>query len=227
MVENLTDQAYNLLLRKIITAEYQPGTRISDKEIEKDLKIGRTPIREAILRLRQEHLIKAIPQSGTYIAKIDLKTVLNARFVRISVEERITEEAASIKIGDLQRAELEDIINKQRISNKDKDFDNFFKEDDRFHQFFYEITDHEIIWNWLKRMNIQFDRFRYLSLNLGTSSWNNLIKEHQAILRAVLTGNQNQAKEMVNKHLHLAIEEKNALVNKFPSFFENTNIIFK
>lgn len=227
MAENLTDQAYNILLRKIITADYKPGARISEKQIEEDLSIGRTPVREALLRLRQEHLIDVVPQSGTYIAKIDLKTVLEARFVRISVEQKITEEAAQRKLTNLQKAQLNDIINKQKMSNQEKDFANFFKYDDQFHELFYQFTDHAVIWNWLKRMNIQFDRFRYLSLNLGKSSWNNLIKEHQAILQAVEAGNKKQAQKMVTRHLHLVIEEKNALVKKFPSYFENTDIAFQ
>ena len=73
---DLTGQAYDLILKKIIDAEYEPGQKISEKKIEEDLQIGRTPVREALLQLRQESLINVIPQSGTYISKIDLKDVL-------------------------------------------------------------------------------------------------------------------------------------------------------
>lgn len=227
MQESLTDRAYNTLLRKIITAVYKPGEKISEKEIEEDLNIGRTPVREAILRLRQEHLIDVVPQSGTYIAKIDLKIVLNARFVRISVEPKIMMEASQLKLSQLQKAQLADIVHQQKLFDSQKDFKEFFKYDDLFHEFFYHLTDHEIIWNWLKQLNIQFDRFRYLSLNLGNASWNNLVKEHQQILNSVLAKDKEKAKKLTINHLHLVIEEKNELVNKYPNYFTNKNILFK
>lgn len=97
---NLTDQAYDRISQKIIKTIYKPGSKISEKAIESDLKIGRTPIREALLRLKQEQLIEVIPQSGTYISKIDLKSVLDARFVRTSIEQQVMKEAAIKKISD-------------------------------------------------------------------------------------------------------------------------------
>ena len=45
-----------------------PGQKISEKDIKTDIGIVRTPVREAILRLKQEGLINVIPKSGTYIS---------------------------------------------------------------------------------------------------------------------------------------------------------------
>lgn len=221
MQENLTEQAYHILLKKIITAEYKPGKKISEKNIMEDLKIGRTPVREALLRLKQENLIKVVPQSGTYIAKIDLKLVLNARFVRINIEKEIMQEAAKLKLSELQIIQLKDIVQKQILYNKEKDFHNFFNYDDKFHEFFYQITGHEIIWKWLKQINIQFDRFRFLSLNLGTSSWENLIQEHKSLLDSVLNNDVKATQKAIIQHLHLVLDERADLLEKFPDYFEN------
>lgn len=227
MQNNLTSRAYNLLLKQIITAELKPGEKISEKQIEQELGIGRTPVREALLHLRQEHLIDVVPQSGTYIAKIDLASVINARFVRISVEQRIMQEAAQMKLTELQKAQLKDIIQQQKIYCQKKDFHQFFKYDDLFHQFFYQITGHDVVWRWLKEINIQFDRFRFLSLNLGNASWENLIQDHQTLLDTVVNGASDQVESVVTKHLHLVIEEKNILVNKYPDYFKNLETEFK
>lgn len=58
------------------------------------LNISRTPIREAILRLKNDGLMMTVPQSGTYVTKISLSSALNARFVRQSVERSVVSEAA-------------------------------------------------------------------------------------------------------------------------------------
>ena len=55
-----------------------PGQKISEKDIKTDIEIVRTPVREAILRLKQEGLINVIPKSGTYISLIELDRVHDA-----------------------------------------------------------------------------------------------------------------------------------------------------
>lgn len=63
-------------------------SKISEKELEQRLTIGRTPICEAIIRLRREALIHVVPQSGTYISKISIKQIEEARFVRETLEKK-------------------------------------------------------------------------------------------------------------------------------------------
>ena len=63
--QSLQDQAYNALRSKIIYAELKPGTRLSAIGLEKETGIGRTPIRESFVRLREQELVETRPKSGT------------------------------------------------------------------------------------------------------------------------------------------------------------------
>jgi len=56
-VNSSQDQAYKQIKNKILFNEYQPGKKLSEKGIETQLSIGRTPVREAIIRLKEEELI--------------------------------------------------------------------------------------------------------------------------------------------------------------------------
>ena len=103
MQQNLTEQAYEKILNKIISLEFEPGQRISEKGIENVIKIGRTPVREALLRLRQEELIYVVPQSGTYISKINLDRVFDSILVRNSMENKVLQEACD---QDYSRLEI-------------------------------------------------------------------------------------------------------------------------
>lgn len=67
--QSLQDQAYNALRSKIIYAELKPGTRLSAIGLEKETGIGRTPIRESFVRLREQELVETRPKSGTYVSK--------------------------------------------------------------------------------------------------------------------------------------------------------------
>lgn len=220
---NLTGQAYNIIIKKIINAEYKPGQKISEKKIEQDINIGRTPVREALLQLRQENMINVIPQSGTYISKIDMKEVFDARFVRASVEQQIMRNATTVRLTNEQIDNFKQILSEQYLIMKEDNFIKFLKTDDEFHRYFYIITDHLRIWNWLKKINVQFDRFRFLRLKIEGLSWTGLIDEHQAILNAVRERDINEVERLTANHMHRMLTEEDSLIKSFPNYFINYN----
>ena len=77
--QSLQDQAYNALRSKIIYAELKPGTRLSAIGLEKETGIGRTPIRESFVRLREQELVETRPKSGTYVSNTPRMPVSCAR----------------------------------------------------------------------------------------------------------------------------------------------------
>ena len=79
------------------------------------------PIREALIQLRNQELIKTIPQSGTYISKIDIRSADLARYMRKKLEQPILQEC-SAKMNDTAHQRLEMILEQtdQAILAQDK-----------------------------------------------------------------------------------------------------------
>lgn len=221
---NLTGQAYQILIKKIIEADYAPGQKISEKKIESDIGIGRTPVREALLQLRQENLLNVVPQSGTYISKIDMKEVLDARFVRTSVEQQVMRNAAALDLTPEQQIHFQHILDQQKIFMQENNFPAFLNSDDEFHRYFYIITDHARVWDWLKKINIQFDRFRFLRLKVEGLSKKDLLEGHRAILQAVQAKDINEVERLTANHMHRMLTEENSLIDAFPDYFENYDV---
>lgn len=105
VINNLQQQAYESIRKQIIYSELAPGSKISDKVLEEQLAIGRTPIREALIQLRNQELVKTIPQSGTYVSKIDIRS----RYTREKLEKPILQEC-SAKMTKQDQAKLEKIL---------------------------------------------------------------------------------------------------------------------
>src|SRR5271169_5531346 len=82
----LSDQTYDTLRVLIVRGEMAPGTRLSEPELMDRLSIGRTPLREALLRLAQDGLVAIYPQSGSFVAPIRLEEVEEAQFIREHLE---------------------------------------------------------------------------------------------------------------------------------------------
>ena len=71
----LRDQVYLDLLQRVQRGAIAPGSRIRDTDIARQLGVSRTPIREALVRLRDERLVSIVPQLGTYVSRISPQAV--------------------------------------------------------------------------------------------------------------------------------------------------------
>jgi len=84
--QSLAIRAYEILHEKIITMELEPGTHLDEKELVQELGIGRTPVREALLRLTTESLVKSEPNKGFVVKPLTLQDV-KAMFEALNVIE--------------------------------------------------------------------------------------------------------------------------------------------
>ena len=67
-----SDTAYEQIKRQIVTLELGPGARVDEENLAKSIGVSRTPIREALMRLRADGLVVVGPRSGYYVLSIDL-----------------------------------------------------------------------------------------------------------------------------------------------------------
>lgn len=210
---------YRNIYDHIIDAKYIPGQKISEKELSEEYQIGRTPLREIIMQLKSDGLVETIPQSGTYITKIDLKDAVDARFVRESIETKIIREAA-VKITPSQVVDIESILRKQELLLGNDDFyHDFLKLDNEFHETFYKIVDKDNIWKWIQEISTQLLRFRNLRLLDKQFSWEKLTSDHRKIVDVVTNHDFEEASHLVENHTHLMLDEKEDLMKKFPNYF--------
>lgn len=92
--ETLTDRAYRAIEEQIVTLKLAPGAVISEALLSKRLKIGRTPIREAIQRLARERLMVIMPRRGILVSEVNIQTQLRLLEVRRELERLIARGAA-------------------------------------------------------------------------------------------------------------------------------------
>ena len=92
--QRMTDKAYALLEQKIINLELAPGRLYSEAELGQIIDLGRTPMREALLRLAKEKLVEMIPRRGVRIRDIDLTNHIALLETRKALDVLIATRAA-------------------------------------------------------------------------------------------------------------------------------------
>src|ERR1700712_3464724 len=75
-------EAYGALRKAIVGAELEPGRRLSENQLAELIGVSRTPVRDALARLRDERLVAIVPQLGTFVTYIDEQAIADAHFVR-------------------------------------------------------------------------------------------------------------------------------------------------
>ncbi|MEP6740541.1 MAG: GntR family transcriptional regulator [Caldimonas sp.] len=91
---SLSDQAFDQLEEMIVTLRLPPGTLWSEATLSDTLGIGRTPVREAVQRLAEYHLVVVLRRHGIRIAEVDEQGQLLVLETRRELERLIAARAA-------------------------------------------------------------------------------------------------------------------------------------
>ena len=181
--ENSKDYAYRVLKDNIMTLNLKPGELLSEAELSERLGISRTPIREVLMRLKNEHLIEVKPQTGTYISLIDINMVDQGLFMRYTLEKEVLKEACN-GVSDEIIIELEkNLFTQKLIANKSDSAIEFHKLDQEFHELLFRATNKGEIWNCVLNMSTHYNRMRLL-IELKNEKKKN-IKDHEKYLELI------------------------------------------
>ena len=90
----LTDRAYERLKHDVITCVLAPGTEISEPQLCLHYRLGKAPVRMALIRLAHEGLVRAIPRRGYLISPVTLKDIQDIFELRLMLEPRAARMAA-------------------------------------------------------------------------------------------------------------------------------------
>lgn len=209
-----------MLREQIVSLALPPGSRVSDAGLAAELGFSRTPVREAVLQLADEGLLRVQPQSGTFVARISVAAVGDAQFVREALEVA----ALSTALGRLTGADAERLtanLADQRRAEAASDVDAFYALDQAFHRIIMDLSGHPDVWQIAQRSRAHMDRVRRLSLP-EPAVVSALIDQHESIATQLIAGEGPAAEAVLRDHVRLVVGDLPRLMRKYPDYFEET-----
>lgn len=104
MDSSMAAHAYGAIKKRIVDSRYKPGERLSEAQLAKELGLGRSPIRTALAKLKNDGWIAVSPQSGTYIKSLTDKEIADLVDLRLLLETHAAALAAvAVHDDDLRR----------------------------------------------------------------------------------------------------------------------------
>jgi DNA-binding GntR family transcriptional regulator len=92
--------------RAVLAGELEPGSRVRQEELATRFGASRIPVREALRQLESEGLVTLVPNSGAWIAKVDVTECIEMYRIRERLEPMAAEESVPrLTDGDIQRLE--------------------------------------------------------------------------------------------------------------------------
>lgn len=212
---SVVDQLFDRLRAAIIGNVLTPGTKLSEAEVALNHGVSRQPVREAFIKLANESLLEIRPQRGTFVAKISLPHVMDARFVREAVEADIVKLLADAPdpavIADLRRQVR---AQESLIGGSARDF---IAADETFHRTLAEGADKARAWEVVVEMKAQMDRVRVLSSQHFPVD--RLVAQHLAIVDAIAAGDGAAAERGLRLHLQGILTDLPVIKQERPEYF--------
>jgi len=195
---NQSEKAYQIIKDKIVTLELKPLAVIDEQALMDCLKLGRTPIREALHRLEAESLVIIAPRRGMFVANISITDLQKIFEIRIPLEGYCAQLAAQ-RATDAQLTEMEQVVARlDGLTNSDTH--ELMAVDQTSHQLMYEAADNEFVVDVLGRLHTLSLRLWYLGLgqlkDLKVS-----IEDHRQIVQALRARDGALAERLIQQHI--------------------------
>ena len=208
---------YALLREAIVSVELEPGQQLSENDLAERIGVSRTPIREALVRLRDDRLVEIVPQLGTFVTRISPAALADAQFVRESLECAAVRLAAQRSDAESVR-EMETILQRQAETHAGGDLDRFYVLDDDFHRAMCDLSGRAIAWELSQRASGHLNRIRRLSL-AQPDYISEMIDEHHAVLAAIANRKPAQGEKALRHHLRMVLSSLPDIEAIHPEFF--------
>lgn len=216
-------EVYPVLRRAIVELFLQPGAILSIKDICEHFQMGRSPVRDALMRLDQEGLVTLLPQRGTMISQIDLKRVDQERFLRLSVEEEVMKLFMACHTpSDITLLQESLRQQQEHCDQKVVDIRRFLWLDDEFHQLFYKVTDKLFCLQAIQNVGGHYLRMRLLTSSVS-NNLQDILRQHTALLTALQVRDTEAMCTIFHSHLRRLDREEHLVLKKYPYLFKNAS----
>lgn len=195
---SLAEQVFDRLENDILIGKYQRGEVLTELKLVSDLGVSRTPVREALHRLEQEHVIE-ITSKGILILGVTETDLEDIFAIRLRIEGMASAFAARNMNAD-QLAELKEMLELQEFYVGKQDPERIKTMDSKFHQLIYRYCGSAVLNDTLLPLHKKVQKYRRASVEDNARAQQSA-REHRAIFEAIEARNEELAEKYTTEHI--------------------------
>ena len=214
---SLAQRAYAALKAAILDLTLSPGSRLRKAEVCAALGVSRSPVAEAVARLRAEALVDVIPQAGTFVARLSMDEVREGAFLREALELAAVE-AVAARAADADLRALRRDLRRQEALVAEGDLAGFYAADAAFHEAILGLTGHRRLPALAQTAWVHVNRARRLLLP-EPGRLQETLAEHAAIVAGLEARDAAAARAATRAHLAQVLARLEPLARGRPELF--------
>lgn len=212
--KSLVEQAYEQIKRRILDNQYYPGFQALEKEIAEELGVSRTPVREALIRLQHEGLVKLIPRRGMQVVPVvaaDMKEIYDV----LTSLESMAAELLALRQPDRETLQpMRQATADMAAALERDDLEAWAAADERYHRSLIDLCGNRRLAHMANTVRDQGHRARMVTLRLRAKPVAS-IEEHQGVLEAIERGDWKAARDLHYDHRKRASVELTRILEKY------------
>lgn len=199
---SLADQVFERLENEILCGTYPRGEILTELKLSEDLGVSRTPIREAIRRLEQEHIVE-LSAKGLVVLGVSAEDVRDIFEIRLRIEP-LAAALAAAHADKKNIAPLAEAIDMQEYYVYRHNPDQIKYMDSRFHELLFRLSQSTIFFDTLLPLHKKAQKYRRASMQSQARAERSLI-EHKEIFRAIRENDRQAAEDAMRRHIENAM----------------------
>jgi DNA-binding GntR family transcriptional regulator len=196
---SLTTRAYAQIRRQILDNELPAGSLMLEQELAASLKMSRTPVREALIRLENEGMVEVRPRHGMRVLPVSADDLEEIYAILTALE---SDAAAELARSGLEPADLDGLKNAVADMEAALERDDLLawaKGDERFHRVLIECCPNRRLRGVVYQFWDQAHRVRMLTLRLRPKPTTSNA-DHLALVEAIERRDPDRAREIHREH---------------------------
>ncbi len=196
---SLQEDIYNKLKKAIMRGELNPGEKLYETEIAKQLDVSRTPVREAFRRLQVDGDVTFLPNKGVFVTKhppSEIKEIYDI----IGVLEGYAAELAADSITPEGVAVLREFQARLTRFAADRKYHEYAEENYRFHEYLIGLSRNATLFKSIAGLRSSIYRYRFISVTIP-GYLEKYVAEHEMIIDALEQKNTALAGEYMKAHV--------------------------
>lgn len=198
---SLADKIFERLESDILTGKYQRGQILTELRLVEDMGVSRTPIREAVRNLEQEHIVETGPK-GIVVLGVTREDLEDIYAIRIRIESMAAAFAAE-RISPEQLLELKEALDLQEYYVNREDPEHIIKLDSSFHELLYRASGSSVLYHTLLPLHNKIQKYRRASVeDCGRARLS--AQEHRDVYEALAAHDAARAADALTRHVENA-----------------------
>ncbi|SAK48372.1 GntR family transcriptional regulator [Caballeronia pedi] len=197
--------------RKIMSGEYPEGFQLKQDALAADMGVSRIPIREALVQLEGEGLVRIVPHKGAVVSELSISEIAELFELRGLLEPRLLRMSVP-RLTQADFAELDSIIAEYRRELEAQHLARWGELNTRLHDLLLSKAEQPRTMAIVDSLLQQTDRYTRLQLSLSAESIKQAEDEHQEMVRLCKAGDVRGASALLKRHIDHACEELKAFI---------------